>query len=350
MTELSNLKWTVLVGLLIPIFLSCGGGASAPAGKTAAAPVKVEGFVVKEGEIASVVQASGTVIPEEETVLYPEVSGRVVVLSIPEGQMVGKGKVLVKLYDGDLQAQLQKLELQIQLATETEKRLARLLSFEGVSKQEHDEALLQLNVLKADAEILRVQIGKTEIRAPFDGVVGLKQISEGAFVTPQTPLCTIRTLQKLKLDFSIPEKYSSQIMKGMEVSFKVEGDTTTHTAKIEATESAVEQETRNLKVRARILSASNGKLLPGAFAEVNVPLGLRTGAILIPSQAVIPQARNKMVIVNRGGKASFVPVITGVRQSAMIEIQKGLVPGDTIATTGIMFIRPDSPITFSEIH
>jgi membrane fusion protein (multidrug efflux system) len=133
----------------------------------------------------------------------------------------------------------------------------------------------------------------------------------------------------------------------MEIQFTVEGDTTTYTAQVHATEQSIETDTRSLKIRAHINNVG-GRLLPGMFADVSVPLGKRTGGIMIPSQAIIPQARNKAVIVSRGGKAEFVPIQTGVRQASMVEVVKGLSPGDTIATTGIMFIRPGSTITFSE--
>lgn len=345
------LKFFLFTGVWSVFIAGCGDGsaASAPGGKTAAAPLAIEGFVVKTSNVTGVIQASGTVVADNETVLYPETSGRVVQMSIPEGKAVSKGTLLMKIFDADLQAQLNKINAQIELAKETEQRLSQLLKVNGVARQEYDQAVLQINVLKADADLIRVQIGKTELRAPFDGVVGLRQLSEGAYVSAQTPVCTIRTTSNLKLDFSVPEKYGSQINSGMLVSFKIEGDTTSYSANVVATEQSVEVETRNLNVRA-IVAGNNRKILPGAFAEVNVILGSKTDALMIPSQCIIPQARNKVVIVSRAGKATFVPIKTGIREEAMVEITSGLQVGDTIATTGILFLRPEVPLTFSKIN
>lgn len=341
----------ILGVLIISFFLyGCGGNSgAAPGGKTASTPLAVEGYVVRTSVISGLITASGTVVAENETVLYPETSGRIVQLSIPEGKSVSKGTLLMKIYDADLQAQLNKVNAQIALAKETEQRLSQLLKVNGVARQEYDQAVLQLNVLNADAELLRVQIGKTELRAPFDGIVGLRQLSEGAFASAQTPVCTIRSASNLKLDFSVPEKYGPQIYTGMPLTFKLEGDTATYRASVIATEQSVELNTRNLNVRA-VVNGNERKVLPGAFAEVNVILGSKSDAIMIPSQSIIPQARNKVVIVSRGGKAMFVPVKTGIREESAVEILSGLQVGDTIATTGVLFIRPEVPISFSTIN
>jgi len=151
----------------------------------------------------------------------------------------------------------------------------------------------------------------------------------------------------LKLDFSIPEKYSQLIKTGQTVTFSIEGNATPHTAVVQATEQSIEANSRNLRVRALVRDSKG--LLPGAFAEVTLALGNKQEALLIPNQAVIPQARDKKVIVSKNGKAKFVTVKTGVRQSSMIEITEGLQAGDTVCTTGILFLRPDGVVTFSKV-
>ncbi|MDZ4752097.1 MAG: efflux RND transporter periplasmic adaptor subunit [Flavobacteriales bacterium] len=339
----------VLFILLFATFLwGCGKSSDRPQGKTASASMAVEGIIVRAESLSTVVQASGTLLPFEETVVYPEVSGRIVSVSIPEGQKVRKGDLLVKLFDADLQAQLKKTEAQINLAKETEKRLAELLTVNGVAKQEYDQSMMQLRVLEADADIIRVSISRTEIRAPFDGIVGLKKVSVGALVNSQIPICTIRSAAQLKLDFAIPEKYGSLVQSGKEVTFTLGGDTNVYIAKVMATEQSVEMETRNLRIRANVTSNSSS-LIPGAFAYVQLPLGIDESAISIPTQCLIPQGRKKVVIVNRSGKAIFTPVETGVRQNDKIEITNGLQVGDTIASTGILFLRPNSPLVFSNL-
>jgi membrane fusion protein (multidrug efflux system) len=206
-----------------------------------------------------------------------------------------------------------------------------------------------VQTLKSELELIRINIAKTELRAPYDGVLGLRRISPGAYVSPANAVASIRSAHTLKLDFAIPEKYSSQLRLGQTVYFTVEGSSEKYQATVEATEQSISADSRNLQVRALVKSSGN-ELLPGHFAEVGLSLGNKPSALMIPNQAIIPQARDKKVIVSRNGKAQFVVVKTGVRQSDMIEITSGLQAGDTVATTGILFLRPDAPVKFSKVE
>ena len=322
-------------------------GASAP-GKAQFAVSSVEGFVVKPTALTEKVSAGGTLLPAEETELHAEASGRVVQLNLPEGKKVAKGDLLLKLFDEDLKTQLRKLESQIKQAEITEQRLGELLKVKGVSQQEYDLAALQVLTLKSEIELVRINLAKTELRAPYDGVLGLRNISPGAYVTPATVVGVIRAVGFLKLDFSIPEKYSSLIKVGQTVNFTVEGKLSPYSAVVQATEQSISAETRNLQVRALVRAPKD--LLPGTFAEVDLALGNKTSALMIPNQAVVPQARNKQVIVAKKGKVVFVTIKTGIRQAGLIEVLEGLESGDTIATTGILFLRPDTPIKFSKVE
>lgn len=320
---------------------------AAPAAKPAFNVTAVEGFVVKAMALSESVTAAGTLVPTEETELHPEASGRVVSLHLPEGKVVRRGELLLKVFDRDLRTQLQKLQTQIKQAEITEQRLGELLRVKGVSQQDYDLAVLQVQTLKSELELVRINIGKTELRAPYEGVIGLRRISPGAYVTPASAVATIRATGALKLDFAVPEKYGALLRPGQTVSFTVEGTPTPYTATVQATEQSISADTRNLQVRA--LVKNKGQLLSGAFAEVTLSLGQKNEALMIPSQAVIPQARDKRVIVNRGGKAQFVTIKTGVRQAELVEVTEGLKAGDTIATTGILFLRPDAPLQFSKV-
>lgn len=308
----------------------------------------VEGFVAKPSTLTERVTASGNLVPAEETELHPEASGRVVNLNLPEGRLVRKGDLLLKIFDEDLKTQLRKLETQLKQAEITEQRLAELLKVKGVSQQEYDLAVLQTQTYRADIELLRVNLSKTELRAPYDGILGLRRISPGAYVTPATAITTLRSASALKLDFAVPEKYSQQLRIGQPLEFKVEGSPATHRATVQATEQRISEGSRDLQVRA-VVAESRG-LLPGAFAEVSLALGSNASALLIPNQAIIPQARDKKVILSKNGKATFVTVKTGVRQAGMIEITEGISAGDTVCTTGMLFLRPDSGVTFSKIE
>ncbi len=344
----------IILPLFAVLLFACGKnepkqlGPGAAGTKGALTISAVEGYIAKPSVLSEQVTASGTLLPAEETELHPEASGRVVRLNLPEGRGVRKGELLLKIFDEDLRTQIQKLETQLKQAEITEQRLAELLKVKGVSQQEYDLAVLSVQTIKSDMELLRINIAKTELRAPYDGVIGLRRLSEGAYVTPATVVTTIRTAGNLKLDFSIPEKYSSQIKVGQNLNFTVDGSAAPNVATVLATEQNIDADSRNLLVRAGVRNSKG--LLPGAFATVSLTLGNKATALLIPNEAVIPQARDKKVIVSKGGKAQFVSVKTGVRQAGMIEITEGIQAGDTICTTGMLFLRPDAALNFSTVR
>ncbi len=309
---------------------------------------KMEGLLVKSSELQRQIEVSGTILPFEETRLMPEVSGRVVSLNIQEGRAVKKGALLVKLFDGDLQAQLKMLEVQLKIAENNEQRLKTLFDIQGTSRQEYDAGILQVSNLKAQIEILKVNISKTEIRAPFDGVLGLKSISNGQYVTPSTEIVTIRTVNNLKLDFSLPERYSEDLKQGSKVKFTITGSEKIYEAAVVASEYSIDQQSRNLNVRA-VVSSNREGLLPGAFAKVKADLGSSKNAIMIPTSAIVPQANKKKVFIAKNGIAKSVEIKTGFRETENIEVISGLNVGDTLIVSGIMFVKPNKPVKFSNI-
>ncbi len=241
----------------------------------------VEGYIVKPSTLSEDITASGTLLSAEETELHPEASGRVTYINLPEGKTVRKGQLLLKVFDGDLKTQLQKLESQKKQAEITEQRLGELLKVKGVSQQEYDLASLQVQTLNSEMELVRIN-AKTELRAPYDGIIGLRKISPGAYVTPTTAVTTIRAATALKLDFSVPEKYSAFLRPARRFPLPWKACTTPHTATVLATEQSITAETRNLQVRATVKGSSRD-LLPGAFAQVNLSLGNK------PDRAADPQ-------------------------------------------------------------
>jgi membrane fusion protein, multidrug efflux system len=326
-----------------------GGGGARQGGGPGNMPVQAEGFVVKTRQMSENIEVPGSLLPYEETEIRPEISGRVVSLNVREGQYVGKGVVLAKLFDGDLQAELKKLQVQYQIAQKTVERYGELLKIQGISQQEYDLAQLQVNNLRADMDIVRVNIGKTEVRAPYAGRLGLRNISVGAYVSPTSIITTLRKVDQLKLEFSVPEKYSNAMKPGSQVKFGLEGVKDKFTANVIATEAAIEANTRTLKVRA-VLAGRNPALVPGAFAKVSLEIGKDVQSLVIPTQAVIPQARNKRVVVYSGGTARFQVVTTGIRDSSYIQVTEGLNEGDTVVTTGLLAIRPDSKVKLTRVQ
>ena len=299
----------------------------------------VQTIVAQPTKLASDVEVPGSLLAFEETDIHPEISGRLVRLNLPEGGFVSKGTLLAKLYDGDLQARMRKLEVQLKIADQTEKRQAELLKIQGISQQEYDLSLLQVQNLKADMDIIREDIRKTEIRAPFAGKLGLKNVSPGAYVTPATILTSISQTGQLKLEFNVPERYSNQLKKGTPIQFTVEGSPEVHTATLLATQTSVEENTRSLAVRA-IVKGSKHTLTPGTFAKVKLVMGESDQALMVPNTVIVPQGRKKLLYLYQGGKANPVDVVTGVRDSTSVQILEGVKPGDTIITSGILYLRP----------
>jgi membrane fusion protein, multidrug efflux system len=319
--------------------------AGATAGKRGGA-VLLSGIIVKETGLDEIIYSSGTIMANEEVILHPETSGRIIHLSIKEGTKVNKGDLLVKINDSDLQAQLRKLNSQLKLLTEKGTRQEALLKISGISQEAYDEALNQVSSLNADIDFTRSQIQKTEIRAPFSGQIGLRYVSEGSTVTPNDMIATIRQLNPVKIDFSVPEKYSGLIAAGDSIRFTVSGMNEVFNGKIFATEPGIDAGTRTFRLRA-VSDNSNGRLYPGAFARIELLLSKNQRALMVPTQSVIPVLKGKKVFIVQNGKAISVPVETGIRNDKQIEVTSGIHTGDTVITTGIMQLRDSMAVDVS---
>jgi membrane fusion protein (multidrug efflux system) len=335
----------------VVIFASCNSKkqAAAPGRGRQQGPISVDAFLVRQSSVSEDVEVPGSLLPFEETAIRAEVGGRVVELNIREGGVVEKGTLLVKLFDKDLQAQLHKLEVQLKITEKTEERNRELVKINAISQQDYDLSSLNVENLKADMESIRIAISKTEIRAPYRGTVGLRTISLGSYISPSDIVTTIRQVDQLKLEFSVPEKYAKEIGKGYTVRFRVDGGTKDHQAKVIATENSVDQNTRTLKIKA-LVTENHPELVPGIFAKINLQLGKDPHALLVPSQAIIPNIRNKQVIVLRKDSAQFTIVETGIRDSAYVQILSGLKAGDTVITTGLMAIRPNGKVKITKVN
>ena len=308
----------------------------------------VQGYIVKASTLSNTIEVPGTLLPFESTELHPEVSGRVTGLYINEGSYIQKGALLVKLFDGDLQAQVKKQEAQLAIAEKTTERYGQLLKIGGISQQEYDLSSLQIANIKADIGLLKTDIDRTEIRAPYSGQIGLRNISLGAYVTPQTVVATIQQTDRLKLEFTIPEIYTADVKDGQQVGFFLEGYDKKFTARVMATEAAVTPDSRTLKIRA-VVQRQDARLTPGTFAKVTFPLKINREALMVPSQAIIPQARGKQAVLYKDGIATFVEVTTNIRDSAMVQVTSGIKAGDTILTTGLLAIKPGAKVLLAGI-
>jgi membrane fusion protein (multidrug efflux system) len=343
-------KFSVALALLLALF-ACEEkkDAKKPQDASKNGPVSVEAIVIKATTVSESIEVAGNILPFELTEIRPEISGRVIQLNFKEGSTVAKDVLLVKLFDEDLQAQLKKLKVQLQIAEKTEERQRELLKISGISQQDYDLSLLQVNNIKADIELTMVNIGKTEIHAPYAGRMGLRNISLGAYITPANILTTLSQVNMKKISFSIPEKYSNDIRPGMSVVFGIEGKEGQYKATILASETVIESETRNLKILATI-NDGNNNLVPGSFAKVGLTLGSNNAAVMVPSQCIVPTARTKQLLLYRNGTPEFVSVTTGLRNAENVQITSGLQPGDTVITTGLLFIRKDSKVKLTKVN
>jgi membrane fusion protein (multidrug efflux system) len=355
-TTLSAFTRISIICLALASMASCGGKKKdkipAPGGgggqNRQNMVMSVDAYVVQPEAFAENIEVPGSIIANEATEIHPEISGRITQLNVAEGRFVNKGALLAKLYDADLQAQLKKLQVQLEIAKTNEERSSQLLKIQGISKADYDASLLNVNNIRADIDIVRTDISRTEIRAPFSGKLGLKNISPGAYVTPATVIAVINQTQQLKLDFTVPEKYTGQIRTGQTVRFTSEGVDKQYVAKVIATESSVAENTRSLKVRS-VIESKDERLIPGSFAKVQLSFAPNPNTILIPTQAVVPQARGKKVILYNDGVAKFVDVTTGVRDSSRVQISEGLKAGDTVVVTGLLSLRPEGRVKINKI-
>jgi membrane fusion protein (multidrug efflux system) len=312
-------------------------------------PVRADAITVAATTVTEQIEVPGTIVANEATEIHPEVSGRITGIYFREGSVVSRGTTLFKLNDADLQAQLRKLQVQERIARQNENRSSELLKIGGISRQDYETTQLQVSNTSADIAITREQIARTVVRAPFSGKLGLRLVSVGAYVSPTSILTTISQVGQMKIDFTIPEKYIQQMRKGQFVNFTVEGNNRNYAARVMATESNITENTRTLQVRA-LVQGDNGGLTPGAFAKVKLAFEPDQNAIVLPTQAVVPQARGKQVFVYNGGIAKSVDVTTGIRDSATVQILSGLKVGDTVLTTGLLSLRPEAKVMLASVN
>jgi membrane fusion protein, multidrug efflux system len=311
--------------------------------KPAGSPPVFSGVIAEITPVNRNIEAPGTILPNETTDMQPEISGRVVSINFKEGSNVQAGSLLVKLFDADLQAELKKLAVQLNIALATERRQQELLAINGTSQQDVDNAILAVSNIKADMELMKVRISQTEVRAPFSGRLGLRNISLGAYVTPATIITNISQVNAVKVEFTVPERYAPQMVAGKTVTMRTADRGKIYYANVLAAQNTISTETRNLAVRAQVKNP-DAAISPGSFVQVEIGIGGGGNAIMVPTEAIIPSTRTKRIIVKREGRAIFQDINTGYRDSARVEVIGGIREGDTILTSGLLTIKEGMPI------
>jgi len=311
--------------------------------------LNVNAVTIKEHTLADDINPRGRLIPDEEVDLSFQTSGQVVQINFSEGGQVRKGQLLAKVNDAPLQAQLKKLEAQLKLAQDRVFRQSALLEKDAVSKEAYEQVKTDLEALNADIQLVKANIALTELRAPFDGVIGLRQVSEGAYASPTTVIAKLTKISPLKVEFSIPERYANQIKTGAMVSFTVDGNLDTFYANVYATESKIDPITNTLTVRA-LYPNRNGRLLPGTPANIWVRMFEISDAISIPSQAIVPEMGKDKVFLYKNGKAEPVIITKGLRTASDVQVLEGLQVGDTLIVSGTLQLRTGLPVTLDNIN
>jgi len=311
--------------------------------------VPVNAMVIQPTVLDNRIFTTGTLLAKEEVELRPEVSGRVTRISFAEGSRVKKGDVLLRINDRELKAQLKRKEFEEKEASDKEARMRRLLELKGISQEEYEKAANALGMIKAEKEIIQSQLAKTEIVAPFDGMVGLRYVSEGSYVTSNMLVATMQDVDPIKVEFSVPEKYAKQIKQGRKITVQVGDSGKKYKGSVYAVESKIDLETRTIKARAKIPNP-HGDLIPGSFAKVDITLEQLPNAIVIPSESVIPEMSGEKVFICVDGKARSVRVRTGIRTETGVQIVEGLSPQDTLVVTGLLQLTDDKAVQIENLQ
>jgi membrane fusion protein (multidrug efflux system) len=306
-------------------------------------PLAVATYIVRPAVFSETISATGSLRADEAVELQAESSGRVVAINFAEGTHVHKGDLLLKLNDAPLRATLARATQKRELAQAQERRLSTLVAQKLVTQYEYDAIRSEVRVQEAEIELTQAQIAETEIRAPFDGVVGLRFVSLGAFVNANTRIATLQQLDRLKLDFTVPEKYATQIRPGNPVTFRT-ADGTSFQGEIYAVDPRIDTATRTVLGRA-VCRNDRGRLLPGAFASVEITLSQLKDALLIPAQAIIPGLDDRSVFVMQQGKAQRRTIQTGARTATTVHVLAGLSPGEAVITSGLVQLRAGQAVS-----
>lgn len=332
-------RWGRLLVLAVALVpqLAAAQGRKMPAMPVDVATVKTDTLVVEA-------TAVGTLLSNEGVMIRPEIEGRIVAIGFKEGQPVTRGQMLFKLDDSIYTADLADAQARLVLARRNYDRAKELFQKSAGSARTRDEAQSQFQVSQAAVELARAKLSKTTIVAPFKGIVGLRKVSIGDYVTAGKDLVNLADIQPLKVEFSIPERYLGEVKEGQSVTLAADAfPGETFNGEIYAINPQIDPAGRSIQVRARVPNEDR-RLRPGLFVRVKVQLSRRENTVMIPEQAIVPRGSERFVYKVVDGKAVETPVKTGHRRVGEVEIVEGLKKGDVIVTAGQLKIRDGSPV------
>lgn len=310
--------------------------------------MQVEAVELDYETIEDRIFSSGTIQANEIVELSTESSGLITNIYFEEGRQVERGELLIKINDSELQAQRTRSVFRLNLAEQREERQRRLLERGGISQDDYDATLNEVNVLRSEVQLIDAQIEKTEVKAPFSGVIGLKYVSTGSYISPGVRIASLQEVDPVKIDFSIPERYIPRVDLSDRINFTVQGFDSTFVGQVYAIEPRVDTQTRTLQIRA--ISENRGQLLyPGAFANIVLILDEIDDAIMVPTISIVPELNAQKVYLVRNGRVEESRVQTGIRTSEKVQIVSGIARGDTVLTTGLLQVRPGMEVEITDL-
>lgn len=311
--------------------------------------LNVNAIVAKPQSVSDEILINGSILPDEEVDLSFETSGKIVEINFKEGTFVNKGQLLAKVNDRPLQAQLQKLTSQVKLAEDRVYRQSLLLKKDAVSQEAYEQVKTDLAKLEADIELIKANIEQTELRAPFDGVIGLRGVSVGSYASPSVVVAKLTKISPVKVEFAVPERYTDDIKIGANVVFSLTGEVEQFRAKVYAKESKIDPVTHTLTVRA-LYDNRNGASLAGRYATVKLEKQRIDDAIVVPSDAIVPEMGVDKLFLYKSGKAQPVDVIAGLRTDKDVQIVRGINMGDTVIVSGTLQLRSGLPVVLDNVE
>lgn len=318
-------------------------------GKTNKNILNVNAIVVKSQTLSDEIYINGSLLPDEEVNLSFETSGKITEINFKEGTFVKKGDLLAKVNDRTLQAQLQRLTSQVKLAEDRVYRQSTLLKRDAVSQEAYEQVKTDLATLKAEIEMVEANIALTELRAPFDGIIGLRGVSVGTYASPSVVVAKLTKISPIKVEFAVPEHYADDVQIGYNVEFTLPGELDKFHAKVYAKESMIDPTTHTLTVRA-LYDNSKGAALAGRYASVNLEKQRIEDAITVPSESIVPEMGVDKLYLYKGGKAMPVTVQVGIRTDKDVQITSGLNPGDTVIVSGTLQLRMGLPVVLDNVE
>jgi len=339
----------IIIGLIVYPKLKPGETDNVATQTSQKSILSVEAKIITPKHIENAIRITGAIIPNESVALKSEVSGKIQKIYFREGQPLKRGDLLLEINDEEIVAQLERLKYTQKLNEDIEYRQRQLLEKEAISREEYEIVLTTLNTTLSDIKEREARLAKHKLYAPFDGIIGLREVSEGSYISPSDLVANIYNINPIKIEFSIPGKYSSFVNKGDFINFKIESSKKIFRGVIYAIEPRIDPRTRTLQIRA-ICRNDNRELIPGQFANIDYVLDELPNALMVPSESVIPELNSHKIFTYKNSLVSQVFVSIGLRTENEVQIVDGINSGDTVITTGILQIRQGMPVDITIVN